>query len=187
MRWTRENDFDRFVDQNARLHNVPAPLIKAVIGVESAFDPRAFNPTDQERGLMQMIPATARAMGVSNYEQLYDPATSIYFGTKLLAQNYRQARQNWDVAISAYNAGFSRNRPWDAKRTSGGQIVNQAYVNRVKDAWRYFDRTTAPVVVGEKPRAKPIATPKPAGLVDTGAVPLLVAALIAGALLFLRR
>lgn len=123
-----------------------AALVKAVIRQESAFNPAAFRAepriNDASRGLMQVLARTARALGYSgdvgndatHVGGLYDPYTSIRLGTKLLAANLRQARGDFDVAISAYNAGFSTARPWDGNRASlpNGPFVNQAYVNAVR-------------------------------------------------------
>lgn len=151
MVWRDENKFDPLVHSAAALYQVPVPLIKAVIGQESAFKPAAFlaepRIDDASRGLMQVLLRTARRLGYTGpTDDLFDPETSILLGTKLLAANYRQARGNWDVAISAYNAGFSSSRPWDGKREDAGfKFINQSYVDRVKDNWTYFETGRRPV------------------------------------------
>lgn len=111
-------------------------LIKATIRQESNFDPNAYRAEpqigDASRGLMQLLDRTARGLGFGGAsDDLYDPHTNILYGARLLAQNLQQADGRLDVAVSAYNAGFSRERPHDAKRDSTGAISNAAYVTRV--------------------------------------------------------
>lgn len=125
-------------------------LVKAVIRQESRFDPRAYRAEpqihDASRGLMQVLERTARELGysgsVGNDQArtggLYTPSVSIALGTKLLAQNLRWAGGKLDVAVSAYNAGFSAQRPHDAKRTITGGIINQAYVDSVLGYFRQY-------------------------------------------------
>lgn len=142
-RWRNEDRYDAIVGEKAAKYGVPASMIKAVIAQESAFNPRADREepqiNDRSRGLMQLLERTARALGYAGpIDGLYDPARNIEFGTKLLAENHRQARGNWDVALSAYNAGFSSIRPWDAKRTPQGDMINKDYVARVQGNRTYF-------------------------------------------------
>lgn len=63
---------------------VPPHYIKGMIHVESAFDPEAIGP-NQEIGLMQFLPSTARELGYSP-EQLKDPETAVAAGTRYLAK-----------------------------------------------------------------------------------------------------
>ena len=143
VRWKAENKYDKIVDAASRRYGVPADLIKGVIAQESAFHPAARREepqiNDRSRGLMQLLERTARALGYTGrFSDLYDPATNVDLGTKLLAQNHKQARGNWDVALSAYNGGFSKLRPWDAKRNAAGDIFNKDYVARVQGNRTYF-------------------------------------------------
>lgn len=88
------------IDEAAELHDVDPALVRAVIHAESAFNPRAVSPKGA-RGLMQLMPGTARMMGVRN---AFSPASNIHGGTKYLAQLLRRYR-NEIYAIAAYNAG----------------------------------------------------------------------------------
>lgn len=140
-----ENRYNHLTRAASALHMVPEPLIKAVIGAESAYKPRAFRPepqiNDASRGLMQLLERTARTLGHrGDVERLFDPLLNINLGSKLLAENYQHARAGapgadpgelWERAVSAYNAGWSPNRPHDAKRKPDGSFVNQAYVDKV--------------------------------------------------------
>lgn len=118
-------------------------LAKGTTMQESRFNPAAyrFEPklNDASRGLMQLLLSTARAIGYSgdvgddtaHTGGLYDPATNIDLGVKLLAENLRRASGNLTIAVSAYNGGFSEIRPNDAKRDGSGNLINQPYVDAV--------------------------------------------------------
>ena len=159
-RWKYEDAFDVLVEQAAQKYQVPVALVKGVIAQESGFRPEAYREepqiNDASRGLMQVLERTARGLGFTEDPGLlFVPKTSIDLGTKLLAQNLRQARGNWDVALSAYNAGFSRDRPWDAKRFTEdpkhpefGRMINEDYVKRVRGNWTYFKVGAVPNILG---------------------------------------
>jgi soluble lytic murein transglycosylase-like protein len=88
------------IDRAASDHEVDPALVRAVIHAESAFNPYAVSPKGA-RGLMQLMPATARMLGVRNS---FSPDSNIYGGTKYLAQLLKRFR-NEAHAIAAYNAG----------------------------------------------------------------------------------
>lgn len=150
--WANEAKFDGLVLESATDHRPPgwsasafAALIKAHIGVESSFNPQAFNPESQlktrdpSRGLMQMRYTTAQDLGfLGSPDDLYDPATNIELGAALIERNLAYAKGGLEPAISAYNAGFGNPPDPLGRRTAGGSYVNQQYVNDVKNAFRYF-------------------------------------------------
>jgi hypothetical protein len=85
----------------ARRHGLDPELVLAVIGAESNFRPGAVSPKGA-RGLMQLMPATAREMGVTD---ILDPAANVDGGTKYLKQLLELYGGDMARALAAYNAG----------------------------------------------------------------------------------
>jgi len=93
--------FDDFVLAHAQRHALRPELVRAVIQVESGYNPGATSPKGA-MGLMQLMPATARALGVRNP---YDPEDNIRGGTAYLRQLLDKYEGNEQLALAAYNAG----------------------------------------------------------------------------------
>jgi hypothetical protein len=93
--------YDHHVDEAARLHQVSSDLVKAVIAVESEFDQWAVS-SKGARGLMQLMPGTARSLGVADS---FDARQNIFAGTQYLRQMLDQFGGDVDLALAAYNAG----------------------------------------------------------------------------------
>lgn len=88
------------VERAAKTHDVDPLLVHSMIKVESNYDPYAISSKGAE-GLMQLMPGTARMLGVSNS---FDPQQNIEAGVKYL--KYLQSIYKDDrLALAAYNAG----------------------------------------------------------------------------------
>jgi soluble lytic murein transglycosylase-like protein len=92
---------DRIIDKVAKEQGVDASLVKAVIQVESRFEPRARSSAGAV-GLMQVMPQTARQYGVTG-RRLYDPRANIEAGIKHLKSLMDHLPLH--LALAAYNAG----------------------------------------------------------------------------------
>ena len=116
---------DLFVQAGAR-YGVSPKLLAAVAKVESGYDPNAVSKAGA-RGLMQLMPTTARGLGVTDP---FDPEQAINGGAKLLAQNLREFK-SLPLALAAYNAGGG------AVHRYGGippYAETRAYVPKVQQA-----------------------------------------------------
>jgi soluble lytic murein transglycosylase-like protein len=93
--------YDPMIDRAARSAAVRPELVRAVIVVESAFNPRALSKRGAQ-GLMQLRPATARRYGVSD---AFDPEQNITAGAHYLRDLMARFGNNLELTLAAYNAG----------------------------------------------------------------------------------
>lgn len=93
--------FDGAIKLAAARYNISEALIKAVIAVESNFNPTAVSPKGA-MGLMQLMPGTASDYGV---EDAFDPVSNIMGGTRFLNDLMGRFKEDLELVIAAYNAG----------------------------------------------------------------------------------
>lgn len=134
VRVTRPSDaksarFDGLIDEHASQHGVDPDLVRAVIQVESAFNPLAVS-NKGAMGLMQLMPGTARSMGVSNP---FDPRQNIFGGSRYLRFLANTFEGDLVLTVAAYNAGegaVMRYRgvpPYDETRRYVQRVIQHYY------------------------------------------------------------
>lgn len=113
QRVTNHPNVERFatlIETEAKRQGLDPALVRAVVAVESAFEPAAVSPKGAV-GLMQVIPATAERYGLaadrrqSVEQKLKDPATNVRIGTRYLSDLIERFGQDLQLALAAYNAG----------------------------------------------------------------------------------
>lgn len=105
-----EHAYDNLIAFYADKYKVPRGIVKSVIAHESRFNPNALSPVGAG-GLMQLMPATAKHLGVRN---VYDPKQNIEAGTRMLKNNLIHFHGDVAKAVGAYNAGIGGVEEHDA-------------------------------------------------------------------------
>ena len=137
--------FQRTINHASRKYGVDKNLITAVIAVESCFNPRARGGLG-EKGLMQLMPATARELGVKNG---YSPWQNIHGGTKYLSYLLKRFNGNKGYAAAAYNGG-----PGAVSRTRGPKFKQvRRYSRHVMRAYSTMTRGKGKVTAKSSRRA----------------------------------
>lgn len=94
-------DYNTIIKKASEKYGIPEKMIKSVIKQESGFNNNAQSSAGAG-GLMQLMPGTAKYLGVSN---VYDAEQNIMGGTKYLKQMYDKFDGNYKLMLAAYNAG----------------------------------------------------------------------------------
>lgn len=92
---------DSIFQEASATYGVPVKLVKAVAKAESNFNPMAVSKAGAS-GVMQLMPATARGLGVQN---IFDPRENIFGGVRYLRERLDEFDGNVELALAAYNAG----------------------------------------------------------------------------------
>jgi len=130
-----EAEIDAALAETSVIYPVPKALVVAVISVESGFRPRAVSRAGA-KGLMQLMPYTARRVGIAERE-LFDPRRNVLGGVRLLAVLLRHYEGDVISALVAYNA---RPRRLFAPIPRNGETP--AYVWKVLAAARRWSAST---------------------------------------------
>jgi len=135
---TAHAEYEPLIQEHAQSQSLRPELVRAVIQIESGFNPRAQSAKGA-MGLMQLMPATARWLGVNNP---WDPSQNIRGGTKYLRQLLDQYDGNEQLALAAYNAGSG------AVARYGGRIPpyreTRDYVRKVSSVAGQTEATLPP-------------------------------------------
>ncbi|MBZ5596749.1 MAG: lytic transglycosylase domain-containing protein [Acidobacteriia bacterium] len=120
-----QEQIDAAIDQAAARHNVDPSLVRAVIKVESNFNPNAVSRKGA-MGLMQLMPQTARQLHVSNP---FDPLQNVDAGVRHLKKLMESYGGDLKLSLAAYNAG-------------AGAVARSAGVPRIAETRNYVKRIT---------------------------------------------
>jgi soluble lytic murein transglycosylase-like protein len=127
---TTTGALDNLIERHARAHRIDQALVRAVIAVESGFDQAARSRAGAV-GLMQLMPATARALGVNPLVAEENVAGGVRYLADLL-----ESFGTVELALVAYNGG-----PGLARRYARGEAVlygeTRDYVRLVMDRLRH--------------------------------------------------
>jgi soluble lytic murein transglycosylase-like protein len=131
-----ERLFHPIILQAASQHKVDPALIKAIIMAESGYDPQAISKKGA-RGLMQLMPRTAEALGV---EDTFNPHHNINAGVKYFTQLLKQFKGDVTLALAAYNAGSRR-----VIESQGIPPIKatQLYIKKVFEYYHYYKKEMA--------------------------------------------
>lgn len=129
--------YDDHIRRAAALYELPEPLIRAVIRVESNYNPRCRSHVGA-MGLMQLMPGTARGMGVT---RPYDPYQNIMGGSRFLRSLVNRYRGNTEHALAAYNAGPGRVDLFTRGTRPLPEITVARYVPRVAYYYVRYSRS----------------------------------------------
>jgi soluble lytic murein transglycosylase-like protein len=128
----------------SRTYGIDPNLVKAVIATESNFNPQAVSPKGA-RGLMQLMPSTARRFGVEN---IHDPQENIQGGVQYLRHLLDLFGGDLVLALAAYNAGE-------------GIVQSLGRVPQYRETRDYVDRVLArygrPAKINARSPSSPVA------------------------------
>ena len=130
------------IDQAAARHNVDPNLVRAVIKVESNFNPNAVSRKGA-MGLMQLMPQTARRLNVANP---FDPEQNVDAGVRHLKQLMESYGGDVKLSLAAYNAG-------------AGAVARSAGVPRIAETRNYVKRITQLYYGGSDPGERVLGSP----------------------------
>lgn len=126
-----QKKFDHLIEKAGKRYGIKPALIHSVIKVESNYNPRAVSPKGA-RGLMQLMPETAREMQVHD---IHDPEENIYGGTRYLRMLLRDFNGNLNKSLMAYNCGpnaVKRNRIPRESKIYATKVIRE-YIKNQKE------------------------------------------------------
>lgn len=119
----KSGPYSAIIAKYAKEYGVPVDLAHAIVRVESNFNPKARGSAG-EVGLMQIKPATARAMGYRGKTKgLYDPDTNIRYGMKYLSMAHELGGGETCGTILRYNAGHGAKRMNPVSKRYCGKVL----------------------------------------------------------------
>lgn len=129
-----DHRFDHLIHKVANRYDVDPALVKAIIKAESGYNPKAISKRGA-KGLMQLMPGTAKALGVKD---CFNPEHNINGGVKYFKELLERFNGNVKLSLAAYNAGARKVRLY------GGVPPFKAtryYVEKVFEYYSLYKRT----------------------------------------------
>jgi soluble lytic murein transglycosylase-like protein len=130
----RSLDYMSLISKISKKYRVDDALIRAIIKVESDFNPRAVSKAGA-KGLMQLMPETAKDLGVEN---IFNPEENVEGGVKYLKSLIFRFEDNLPLAIAAYHAGggavkkYNAIPPFDSTQKFVKKVLN--YFEKYKNS-----------------------------------------------------
>jgi soluble lytic murein transglycosylase-like protein len=124
-----QEPFGDLIRAAAKRYSVDADLITSVMAAESNFDPRAISRRNA-RGLMQLLPTTAKRLGVKN---IFDPQENIDAGAHYLSDLLLLYKNDLALTLAAYNAGPERVERYGQRVPPFAETIS--YIQRVKQTY----------------------------------------------------
>ncbi|HEY2816255.1 MAG TPA: lytic transglycosylase domain-containing protein [Casimicrobiaceae bacterium] len=146
--------FASLIERTAHSRALDPALVKAVIAVESAYEPNAISAKGA-MGLMQIIPATAQRYGLvarpdrTIEQQLLDPSINVRIGVRYLRDLLDRFEDDLSLALAAYNAGEQ------SVRESGNRIPPFPETREYVLLVRQFQTMYAPPAPGTAKSPRP--------------------------------
>jgi soluble lytic murein transglycosylase-like protein len=131
----RFHRYDAHIEEASELYKIPEPLIRAVIRVESNYDPNVVSVCGAQ-GLMQLMPGTADRMGV---KKPFDPRQNILGGTRYLRILANMFEGDVILTVAGYHAGEGNVIKY------GGVPPFKTTVGYVKNVLKYYVQYAASV------------------------------------------
>lgn len=158
---TDPDAYDRLIRRMAARHQVDPALVKAVMHVESAFNPHAVSHKGAQ-GLMQVMPETGQRYGAVD---LFDPVQNVEAAVRYLKDLQRMFKNNTPLVLAAYNAGENA-----VLRHRGIPPYNETrdYVRKVTGLHRRYAAAIRPPP--KAVAATPVPAAPPAGMVPVAAL-----------------
>jgi soluble lytic murein transglycosylase-like protein len=126
-----EHLFQPIVLKAANRHKVDPAMVMAIIMAESSYNPKAISKKGA-KGLMQLMPKTAKSLGVKDS---FDPEHNINAGVRYFKKLLNQYNGDVELALAAYNAGSGKVREHSGIPPFR---ATKSYIKKVIDYFRYY-------------------------------------------------